>query len=107
MNLKKEKEKLYSKNFTRLGMDMNVFVSVVTALLVLAFSVFTILKPDVSAEFFGNINTGINKNFNWLYIFTANASIAFLLFIGFSKLGNIKLGGTLPNPNLMIFLGLP
>ena len=80
MNLKKEKEKLYSRNFTRFGFDMNVFVSVVTALLVLAFSVFTILRPNLSAEFFGGVNTAINKNFNWLYILTANASIAFLLF---------------------------
>ncbi len=98
MNLKKEKEKLYSRNFTRFGFDMNVFVSVVTALLVLAFSVFTILKPSVSAEFFGGVNSAINKNFNWLYILTANASIAFLLFIGFSKLGNIKLGGHTAKP---------
>ena len=98
MDLKKEKEKLYSRNFSKFGFDMNVFVSVVTALLVLAFSVFTILKPNVSAEFFGGVNSAINKNFNWLYIFTANASIAFLLFIGFSKLGNIKLGGHTAKP---------
>ncbi len=77
---------------------MNVFVSVVTALLVFAFSVFTILKPNVSAEFFGNANIAINKNFNWLYILTANASIAFLLFIGFSKFGNIRLGGYTEKP---------
>ena len=98
MNLKKEKEKLYSRNFTKFGFDMNVFVSVVTAVLVLSFSVFTILKPNVSAEFFGGINSAINKNFNWLYIITANASIAFLLFIGFSKFGNIRLGGYTAKP---------
>ena len=98
MNLKKEKEKLYSRNFTKYGFDMNVFVSVVTALLVLAFSLFTILKPNLSAEFFGNANTAINENFNWLYIFTVNASLAFLLFIGFSKFGNIRLGGYTAKP---------
>ena len=98
MNLKKEKEKLYSRNFTKFGFDMNVFVSVVTAVLVLSFSVFTILKPNVSAEFFGGINSAINKNFNWLYIITANASIAFLLFVGFSKFGNIRLGGYTAKP---------
>lgn len=98
MNLKKEKEKLYSRNFTKYGFDMNVFVSVVTALLVLAFSIFTILKPNVSAEFFGNANEAINRNFNWLYILTANASIAFLLFVGFSKFGNIRLGGYTAKP---------
>ncbi len=98
MNLKKEKEKLYSRNFTKYGFDMNVFVSVVTALLVLAFSIFTILKPNVSADFFGNANDAINRNFNWLYILTANASIAFLLFVGFSKFGNIRLGGYTAKP---------
>ena len=98
MNFKREKEKLYSRNFTRWGFDMNVFVSLITALLVLAFSLFTILKPNVSAEFFGNANTAINANFNWLYIFTVNASLAFLLFIGFSKFGNIRLGGYTAKP---------
>ncbi|NLA64131.1 MAG: BCCT family transporter, partial [Bacteroidales bacterium] len=98
MNFKKEKEKLYSRNFTKWGFDMNVFVSLVTALLVLAFCLFTILKPNISAEFFGNANTAINENFNWLYIFTVNASLAFLLFIGFSKFGNIRLGGYTAKP---------
>lgn len=86
MNLKKEKEKLYSRNFTKYGFDMNVFVTVVTALLVFAFSIFTILKPNVSAEFFGNANVAINKNFNWLYILTANASIVFCYLSAFQNL---------------------
>ena len=98
MNFKKEKEKLYSKNFTKLGLDLNVFVSLVTALLVLAFSIFTILKPDTSAAFFANANDAINRNFNWLFVMTMNASLAFMLFIGFSKFGNIRLGGYTAKP---------
>lgn len=91
MNLEKEKEKLYSQNFTKYGFYINVFVSVVTTLLVLAFSIFTIVKPNVSAEFFANTYIAINKNFNWLYVLTMNASLFFLLFIRFSKFGNIRL----------------
>lgn len=98
MNFKKEKEKLYSRNFTKLGMDMNLFVSVITALLVLAFSIFTILKPNISTEFFASVNIAINKNLNWLYVLTMNASLAFILFIGFSKFGNIRLGGYTAKP---------
>lgn len=79
-----------------------MFVSIVTTLLVLAFSIFTILKPNVSAEFFANTNAAINKNFNWLYIFTVNASLAFLLFIGFSKFGNIRLGGYTTKPKFSV-----
>lgn len=77
---------------------MNVFVSVVSALLVLGFSVFTIVKPNVSAEFFANTNAAINQNFNWLYVITINAALAFMLFIGFSKFGNIRLGGYTTKP---------
>ncbi len=92
---KKEKEqekKFYSRNFTKFGLDMNIFVSAVTAVLVLGFIIFTIARPTVSAEFFSNINTMFNEHFNWLYVFTINASFFFLIFIGFSKFGNIRLG---------------
>ena len=87
MNLKKEKEKLYSRKFTKFGLNLNVFVSLVTALLVLAFSIFTIIKPTVSAELLANTiaTININRTFYWLY--TINM---ILLFIGFSKFGNIK-----------------
>ena len=98
MDLKKERTKLYSRNFTKFGLDMNVFVSVVSALLVLGFSVFTIVKPNVSAEFFTNTNAAINENFNWLYVITINAALVFMLFIGFSKFGNIRLGGYTATP---------
>ena len=98
MSLKKERQKLYSRNYTGFGLDMNVFVSVVSALLVLGFSIFTIAKPNVSAEFFANTNAAINKNFNWLYVITINAALVFMLFIGFSKFGNIRLGGYTAKP---------
>lgn len=77
---------------------MNIFVSVVTAILVITFIVFTITKPIVSAKFFGEINTFLNINFNWLYVLTINASLAFILFLGFSKFGKIRLGGYTAKP---------
>ena len=42
MDLEKANKKLRSRNFTKFGLDMNIFVSVVTAVLVLAFIIFTI-----------------------------------------------------------------
>jgi choline/glycine/proline betaine transport protein len=75
-----------------------VFVSVVTTLLVLAFSIFTIVKPNVSAEFFANSNIAINKNLNWLYVLTMNASLVFWLIIRFSKFENIRLGSYTAKP---------
>ncbi|GKX29987.1 hypothetical protein SH1V18_24670 [Vallitalea longa] len=91
-------KKLYSRNFKKWGFDMNLFVSIVSAILVLAFIIFTIAKPELSKTTFNNINNGLNENFNWLYVLTINLSFIFLLVIGISKLGRIKLGGFTAKP---------
>lgn len=92
------KKRLYSKNFTKFGLDMNLFVSIVSAIVVFGFITFTLIKPKVSAEFFSNINESINRNFNWLYVLTINAAFIFLIVIGISKFGKIRLGGFLATP---------
>lgn len=37
MIIEKQQEKLRSRNFTKFGLDLNIFVSIVTAILVLGF----------------------------------------------------------------------
>lgn len=52
---------MYSKNFTKFGLDMNLFVSIVSAIFVLVFSLFTIIWPGY---FFGSrseANHGENR----------------------------------------------
>lgn len=98
MDTETEKEKLYSRNFTKFGLDMNLFVSIVSAILVLGFIIFTILKPNISAAIFSGANDFLNKNFNWLYVITINGAFLFLLFLGFSKFGRIRLGGYTSKP---------
>lgn len=91
--IEEEKEKLRARNFRKFGLDLNIFVTIVTAISVLGFVVFTILKPNVSADFFGEINSFLNRNFSWLFIGTVNAALAFLIYLGFSRYGKIRLGG--------------
>lgn len=102
MSLEEEKklqeEKLYSRNYTKFGLDINLFVSIVTSILVIGFILFTIIKPDLSASFFTNINASLNKHFNWLYIATINGSFIVLVFMGISKFGRIRLGGYTSSP---------
>ena len=102
MDIEKEQEKLHSRNFKKFGLDMNIFVSIVTTVLVLAFITFTVSKPEVSSNFFSKINIFLNVNFNWFFVITINAALMFLIFLGFSKYGNIKLGDILPNLNFLI-----
>lgn len=91
-------EKLRARNFTKFGLDMNIFVSVVTAILVLAFVVFTIVQPDAAANFFEGTNIYLNEKFNWLFIITVNAALLFLVYLGFSRYGKIRLGGYTARP---------
>lgn len=95
---KAAEEKMFSRNFTGFGLDINVFVSLSSAILVLAFVIFTLIWPDDAANFFGGVNNFINEHFNWLYVLTINAAFFFLIIIGLSKLGRIRLGGYTARP---------
>jgi choline/carnitine/betaine transport len=95
--------KLHARNFTKWGLDMNVFVSLVSALLVFGFIAFTITMPEQSAKFFGDINNYLNQHFNWLFVLTINAAFIFLIVIGLSKFGKIRLGGFKARPEYSNF----
>lgn len=85
--------KLHDRNYTKFGLDMNLFVSLVSAILVVGFIVFTLLNPEQSATFFGGVKNKINTKYNWFFIFTINFVFIFSLFLALSKYGKIKLGG--------------
>jgi len=103
METDKLRKELHSKNFTKWGLDMNLTVSLVSALLVLGFIVFTITMPDKSSETFGNVNDFLNNNFAWLYVLTMNSAFIFLVWLGFSKFGKIRLGGFKAKPEYSNF----
>ncbi|MTI67011.1 MAG: BCCT family transporter [Firmicutes bacterium] len=103
MEIENLSKKLYSRNFTKFGFDMNLFVSLVSAVFVLGFIIFTITMPDKSAKIFSDINDLLNENFNWLYVLTINSAFIFLLLIGLSKFGKIRLGGFKAKPEYSNF----
>lgn len=96
-------KKLQDRNYVKHGFDMNVVVSGISAILVLGFIIFTIASPSLSAEIFNNANRVLNENFNWLFILTINAALIFLLVMGFSKFGKIRLGGFKARPEYSNF----
>lgn len=103
MERRELRQELFDRNFVKWGFDMNLFVSLVAALLVGGFITFTLVQPDLAAETFSEMNSLLNQKFNWLYIFTINAAVVFLLAMGFSKLGKIRLGGFTAKPEYSNF----
>lgn len=62
------------------------------AVLIVGFSLFAILLPAQAEAFFGGVQTTVVNAFNWYYVLIAAFFVAFAIFIGFSRFGDIKLG---------------
>ncbi|MGX1792599.1 BCCT family transporter [Microbacterium sp. NPDC055312] len=62
------------------------------AIIVLAFALFALLLPGVAETAFQAVQTSIVNAFNWYYVLIAAFFVAFCLFMGFSRFGDIKLG---------------
>lgn len=62
------------------------------AVVVLVFVAFAILLPDAAESLFAAIQASIVSNFNWYYVLIAAFFVAFSLWMGFSRFGDIKLG---------------
>ncbi len=97
------RDKLFARNFVKFGFDMNLFVSLVAAILVVGFITFVLIDPDYAATAFSNVNSSLNKRFNWLFVITINLSLVFLIVMGLSKWGRIRLGGFNAKPEFSTF----
>ena len=62
------------------------------AAVALLFSAFAIFFPAQAELFFGTIQAAIVDGFSWYYVLITAFFVAFCLFLGFSRYGDIKLG---------------
>lgn len=60
--------------------------------IIIVFVAFTLIAPDIAEALFNNIQTSIVNAFNWYYVLIAAVFVAFSLYLGFSRFGDIKLG---------------
>lgn len=91
----KGEEHLVSKN-KYFDVDSPVFWP--SAVLITAFIVVTLAIGAPMNEVFSSIQTSISDNGGWFFILSVNMFLFFILFIAFSKYGNIRLGGSHAKP---------
>ncbi|TCT16094.1 choline/glycine/proline betaine transport protein/BCCT family betaine/carnitine transporter [Natranaerovirga pectinivora] len=89
-----QEEKLYKRNFTKFGLDMNLNVSLGAGLLILIFSLYALFNLEHANEMFFLVQDTIITNFDWVFILSSNFFIIVCIFLAFSKLGTVRLGGT-------------
>ncbi|WP_033196871.1 BCCT family transporter [Agromyces italicus] len=62
------------------------------AIVIALFVAFALIAPQAAETMFGAIQSSIVDAFNWYYVLIAAFFVAFSLFVGFSRFGDIRLG---------------
>ncbi len=92
-----------ANNWAGFGFDMHPQVTLISAALIIAFIVMTLLYPTAAEQLFSNIMGVMTKNTGWFFILAANIFIIASLVFAFGKYGNIKIGGKNAQPEFSKF----
>ncbi|AOT69305.1 BCCT family transporter [Geosporobacter ferrireducens] len=90
---KKLEKKLYSRNYTKFGLDLNPVVSIVAGVFILAFSLYALLNLEHANTVFENVKNWIITQGDWVFILSSNFFIVVCLYLALSRLGNVRIGG--------------
>jgi len=101
--LKSKTKLMHSRNINKWGFDFHPQVSIISALLVIFFIGATLLNPTEVNELLKNVKNSITSNWNWFFIISANIFLIFPIYLMFSKLGQIRLGGPKAKPEYTNF----
>ncbi len=85
------------------GPRVNWRVFVVSATIVLAFSVWAMTMPDQAADTMLTAVTWISTNVGWVYVLTITLVILFVLWVALSKEGSVRLGPDHSRPQYNLF----
>ncbi|NRG42101.1 BCCT family transporter [Rathayibacter sp. VKM Ac-2804] len=62
------------------------------AVITLSIAAFAIIAPEVATEVFASLQTTVVNTFSWYYVLIAAVFVAFAIWMGVSRFGDIKLG---------------
>ena len=85
-------------NIRWLGLDVHNPVFFISAALVVTFVAITIIFLDSAGAAFSDLRTWVTTKFDWVFTIAMNIFVVFCLFIAYSKLGRIRLGGADAKP---------
>ena len=89
-------------NVAKFGFDMHNIVFPVTALLIIAFVIGTLVFPSASGELLNGAKNGAIAIFDWGFLLSANLFVLFALALIFMPLGKIRIGGVDAKPEFSL-----
>ncbi|WP_345038941.1 choline BCCT transporter BetT [Georgenia daeguensis] len=85
------------------GARVNWRVFIVSAVVIVAFSLWAMLAPTSAANVMREFVLDIATNLGWFYVVTVVAVILFVLWVAFSKEGTVRLGPDHSRPQYKLF----
>ncbi|WP_411161965.1 BCCT family transporter [Idiomarina sp. HP20-50] len=82
-----------------LGLDFHNRVFAISAIAIIAFVFVTLAFQDQAEPVFTNTKNWLTANLDWFFIGAANIFVLLCLFLIFSPLGNVRIGGTEASPD--------
>ena len=90
-------ERKYRKLF---GLDIYLTpVFIISSIAIVVFIIGALVFQEGATKLFEDIKVWLTTNLNWLFMLTANLVLLFCLFVAFSPLGKIRLGGANAKPD--------
>ncbi|MBO6784155.1 MAG: BCCT family transporter [Alphaproteobacteria bacterium] len=89
-------------NIQRWGMDIHNPVFWITAVVIIAFVLYTIASPGPAKEAFDGAKGWSIENFDWLFMVGANIFVLFCLALIVLPVGNIRIGGADAKPEFSL-----
>ncbi|MEM6425962.1 MAG: BCCT family transporter [Cyanobacteria bacterium P01_D01_bin.128] len=91
------------RNIVRSGFDFHPEVFLTSGGLILLFVLFTVLFQEPAATAFGAVQGFIAGGMGWFLVLSVTFFLLFTIYIAFSKLGNVRLGGPNARPEFPTF----
>ena len=93
------------KAATRLSLptEKPTLMSILAPLMIIAFLLFSLLRPDYASDLFNRMRDFITNHLSWYYISVMNFYLIFVLGLALSKFGKIRLGGDDERPEFSNF----
>lgn len=85
--------KLQEKNFTKWGLDLNITVSLLSGLILIVFSIIALTNLEGAHTALESFKNLMLDKFSFVFIWATNIFIVVVIFLIFSKVGKIKIGG--------------
>ena len=80
------------------GLEVNGPVFFTSSIFIITSIVLTLVFKDSAESFFKDLQDGVANNADWFYILAVNIFLVFLLYLAFSRFGNLRIGGQKAKP---------